>query len=74
MLAAAVLRRTDLAAQIGDLVAKESEAGTYQARLDHHRDTYMWLESYRLLEKDLAAERRARWRKASRSPQPICRL
>ncbi len=63
MLAAAVLRRTDLAARIGDLVAKESEAGTYQARLDHHRDTYMWLESYRLLEKDLTPERRARWRK-----------
>jgi hypothetical protein len=53
-----------LALTIGDLLANEQEAGTYGARLDHHRDTYMWLEAYRLLEQDLGKERRERWRLA----------
>jgi hypothetical protein len=63
ILGAAVLRRVDLAVRIGDLLARESQTGYYQSRLDHHRDTYMWLEAYRLLEKDLGPDRRARWRK-----------
>jgi len=53
-----------LALKIGDLLANEQEAGTYGTRLDHHRDTYMWLEAYRLLEQDLGKERRERWRRA----------
>jgi hypothetical protein len=53
-----------LALKVGDLLANEQEAGTYGARLDHHRDTYMWLEAYRLLEQDLGKERRDRWRRA----------
>src|SRR6266436_4430307 len=53
-----------LALKIGDLLANEQEASTYGSRLDHHRDTYMWLESYRLLEQDLGKERRERWRRA----------
>jgi hypothetical protein len=44
----------------GDLHAQ----GRYTTRLDHHRDTYMWLEAYRLLELVLDDERRARWRAA----------
>ena len=38
---------------IGDLLASEQEKGRYETRLDHHRDTYMWLEAYRLLESEL---------------------
>ena len=69
MLAAAVLYRRDgdarmleLAGKIGDLCAAECERGNYTKRLDHHRDTYMWLESLRLLEPKLAPERSRRWR------------
>ena len=53
-----------LAQQIGDLLTSEHAGGRYTTRLDHHRDTYMWLDSYRLLERELSDERRARWRGA----------
>lgn len=51
-----------LALKLGDLLAAESAAGIYTQRSDHHRDTYMWLEAYRLLEPKLGRERGARWR------------
>lgn len=51
-----------LAIRIGDLLATEDEKGTYEPRLDSDWDTYMWLEAYRLLERDLGQERRERWR------------
>lgn len=53
-----------LAHQIGDPLASEHARGRYTTRLDHHRDTYMWLEGYRLLERELSADRRPRWRGA----------
>src|SRR2546422_6094196 len=34
-----------LAQRIGDLLANEHTLGHYTTRLDHHRDTYMWLDS-----------------------------
>ena len=37
----------------------EGEAGVYTKRTDHHRDTYMWLEAYRILEPKLGEPRRA---------------
>lgn len=52
-----------LALRIGDLLAAENERGNFTARQDHHRDTYMWLETYRLLERELGGERRTRWRR-----------
>jgi hypothetical protein len=52
-----------LAARIGDLLAGENEKGKYEPRLDSDWDTYMWLEAYRLLERDLGEERRVRWRR-----------
>lgn len=57
-------RMLSLALKIGDLVVAEHERGRYTTRLDHHRDTYMWLEAYRLLARDMDDERRARWRRA----------
>src|SRR6185312_3190874 len=33
-----------LALRIGDLLAAENAAGRFTERLDHHRDTSMWLE------------------------------
>lgn len=53
-----------LAIRIGDLLASENEKGTFTPRLDSDWDTYTWLEAYRLLEKQLGAERRERWKKA----------
>jgi hypothetical protein len=52
-----------LAEHTGDLLAGESERGEYTKRGDHHRDTYMWLEAYRLLRGELGQEREARWRR-----------
>lgn len=53
-----------LALRIGDLLAAEHEKGSFEPRLDSDWDTYMWLEAWRLLEAQLGAERRARWKKA----------
>jgi len=53
-----------LAIRIGDLLAREDEQGTFEPLMDSDWDTYMWLESYRLLEDQLGAERKARWGKA----------
>lgn len=53
-----------LALRIGDLLVEEHTRGRYATRQDHHRDTYMWLDAYRLLERELGDERRARWRRA----------
>jgi hypothetical protein len=52
-----------LAVSIGDLLASENEKGKYEPRLDSDWDTYMWLESYRLLEHELGEERKVRWRR-----------
>jgi hypothetical protein len=53
-----------LARRVGDLLVEEHARGRYASRLDHHRDIYMWLEAYRLLERELGEERRAAWQKA----------
>jgi hypothetical protein len=52
-----------LALRIGDLLASENEKGVYEPRLDSDWDTYMWLEAYRLLESELGADRRGRWKR-----------
>lgn len=52
-----------LAGSIGDVAAASNAAGEFTERGDHHRDLYTWLEAYRLLEKELAPERRAAWRR-----------
>jgi hypothetical protein len=52
-----------LATRIGDLLASENEKGRYEPRLDSDWDTYMWIEAYRLLDRDLGTDRRARWRR-----------
>ena len=55
--------RLAFALRVGDLLASEHEAGRFSERLDHHRDAYMWLEAFRLLERRLDDARRARWKK-----------
>jgi hypothetical protein len=56
-------RMLELAVRIGDLLADEDEKGRYEPRLDSDWDTYMWLEAYRLLERELGEARRARWKR-----------
>ena len=51
------------AKEYGDLLAVENEAGRFQKRLDNHRNTYLWLEAYRILEPKLEEDRRTRWRR-----------
>lgn len=53
-------RKLALALKLGDLLAEENEKGRYTQLLNHPWGTYLWLEAYRLLEKDL--EGRPRWR------------
>jgi hypothetical protein len=55
-------RMLALALRIGDLLASEDEKGRYEPRLDSDWDTYMWLEAYRLLERELGQERHVRWK------------
>jgi hypothetical protein len=52
-----------LAERVGDFLTSESEQGQFLPRLDSHRDAYMWLEAYRLLEPELAPDRREHWRR-----------
>lgn len=52
-----------VAIRIGDLLASEDDKGRYEPRLDSDWDTYMWLEAYRLLERELGEERRVRWKR-----------
>lgn len=52
-----------LAIKIGDLLASEDEKDLYEPRLDSDWDTYMWLEAYRVLERELGEERRANWKR-----------
>ncbi len=54
-------RMLALAVRIGDLLASESEKGSYEPRLDSDWDTSLWLEAYRLLTPELGEERRNRW-------------
>ncbi|PYT27605.1 MAG: hypothetical protein DMG57_17805 [Acidobacteria bacterium] len=53
-----------LTLRIGDLLASENEKGKFTPRLDSDWDIYTWLEAYRLLESELGAERRERWKRA----------
>ncbi|MEW5974984.1 MAG: hypothetical protein AB1898_04150 [Acidobacteriota bacterium] len=54
-------RMLKLAIKIGDLLVQEHAAGRYD-RLDHHRDTYMWVDAFRLIGPQLDPDRTRRWR------------
>jgi len=53
----------NLALKLGDLTAQNSEKDNSLDRQDYEWEIHFWLDSYRLLEMKLSAERRARWRK-----------
>lgn len=52
-----------LAERIGDMAAADNEKGQFTKRLDHHRDLYMWLDAFRLLQPSLSEQKQARWRR-----------
>lgn len=55
-------RMLDLALRIGDMMAAESVKGDYEKRVDNDWETYMWLETYRILINELGEERKALWK------------
>ncbi len=57
-------KKLALALKVGDDLAAGYEQGEFQKLLNHLWGTYLWLDAYRLLEKELGAKRAARWRKA----------
>jgi hypothetical protein len=55
--------KLELALRGGDLLAAESERGELAKWLNHRWLVAPWIDGYRLLEKELGPERRARWRR-----------
>ncbi|MEX0704204.1 MAG: hypothetical protein WD069_19045 [Planctomycetales bacterium] len=53
----------ELALRLGDLATEASEKDGGSYRQDYEWEIHFWLDGYRLLEKELGDERRARWRK-----------
>jgi hypothetical protein len=53
----------DLAIKLGDLAAAASAKDTTENKQDYEWEIHFWLDTYRLLERELGDERRARWRK-----------
>ena len=53
----------DLAIRLGDLAAAASEKDTAENKQDYEWEIHFWLDTFRLLERELGHERRARWRK-----------
>lgn len=56
-------RLRDLALELGDIATEASEKDGSRYRQDYEWEIHFWLDTYRLLEKELGDERRARWRK-----------
>ena len=55
--------KLELALRLGDLFASQSEADSAENKQDYEWEIHFWLDTYRLLEADLSAERRCRWRR-----------
>lgn len=53
----------NLALRLGDAAAEASERDGSRNRQDYEWEIHFWLDTYRLLDKELGDERRARWRK-----------
>jgi len=52
-----------LALKLGDLLADACTQDKNENKQDYEWEIHFWLDSYRLLEKELGPDRRARWRK-----------
>src|SRR5262245_48893635 len=56
-------KKLELALKLGDLAAGVSEKDTNENKQDNEWEIHFWLDGYRLLEPELGAARRARWRR-----------
>ncbi len=56
-------RKLELALKLGDLQAEASEKDAAENKQHYEWEIHFWLDTYRLLEKELGPERRARWRR-----------
>ena len=56
-------KQLDLALTLGDLYAAHAENDKNENKQDYEWEIHFWLDTYRLLEKELGDERRARWRR-----------
>src|SRR5262249_47621391 len=56
-------RKLKLALELGDLLAGEAEKDKAENKQHYEWEIHFWLDTYRLLEKELGNERRARWRR-----------
>src|SRR6476660_1869750 len=54
-------KKRELALKLGDLAADFSEKDSQENKQDYEWEIHFWLDTYRLLENELGAERRARW-------------
>jgi hypothetical protein len=55
--------KLELALRLGDLYASQSEKDINENKQDYEWEIHFWLDTMRLLDADLSAERRARWRR-----------
>jgi hypothetical protein len=56
-------QKLTLALKLGDLMADQAAADTSENKQDYEWEIHFWLDTFRLLEKHLGAERRARWQR-----------
>jgi hypothetical protein len=56
-------KKLELALKLGDLVAEEAGRDKGENKQHYEWEIHFWLDTYRLLEKDLGAERRTRWKR-----------
>ena len=56
-------KKLALALQLGDLMAAAAEADTAENKQEYEWEIHFWLDTFRLLEPQLGAERRARWQR-----------
>jgi hypothetical protein len=55
--------KLELALHLGDLLAGEAEKDKAENKQHYEWEIHFWLDTYRLLEKDLGGDRKARWKR-----------
>jgi hypothetical protein len=55
-------KKLELALKLGDLLAASAAADKNENKQDYEWEIHFWLDTYRLLDKELDAARRARWK------------
>jgi hypothetical protein len=56
-------KKLELALRLGDLLASETQQDKAENKQHYEWEIHFWLDTYRLLEKELGSERQARWKR-----------